>query len=77
MDFYIVRHMEADFGQLSDSFLFEMNQYFPNLQEVLYYDSIYALVLKEGNGSFGGKSAVAFLKKSELSMEEIKTVWYL
>ena len=53
-----------------------MNQYFPNLQEVLYYDSIYALVLKEGNGSFGGKSAVAFLKKSELSMEEIRTVQY-
>lgn len=51
-----------------------MKKYFPNLQEVLYYDAIYALALKEGNGSFSGKGAVTFLRKSELSMEEIKTV---
>ena len=51
-----------------------MAKYFPNLQEVLYYDAIYALALKEGNGSFSGKAAVGFFRKSELSTEEIKTV---
>lgn len=52
-----------------------MEKYFPNLQEVLYYDAVYSLALKEGNGSFCGKGAVSFFKKSNLSMEEIKTVW--
>lgn len=52
-----------------------MEKYFPNLQEVLYYDAIYSLALKEGNGSFCGKGAVSFFKKCNLSMEEIKTVW--
>lgn len=51
-----------------------MNKYFPNLQEILYYDAIYALAVKEGNGSFRGKEAVTFFRKSNLSMEEIKTV---
>ena len=51
-----------------------MTEIIPNCQEVLYYDAIYAFALKDSSEALSGKSAVSFLMKSNLGMEEIKKV---
>ena len=51
-----------------------MTQYIRNCQEVLYYDAVYALAVKDDADALSGKSAVSFLKKSGLSGEDIKKV---
>ena len=51
-----------------------MTQYIQNYQEVLYYDSIYAFALKDDSDALSGKAAVTFLKKSNLSAEDIRRV---
>ena len=51
-----------------------MTQYIQNYQEVLYYDAVYAFAIKDDSDALSGKAAVSFLRKSNLSAEDIKKV---
>ena len=58
----------------SQSSIESMTQYIQIYQEVLYYDAVYAFAIKDDSDALSGKAAVSFLRKSNLSAEDIKKV---
>ena len=51
-----------------------MDRVLTNWQEVLYYDAIFASITNDSSDVLEGKAAVAFLRKSNLPIEDIKAV---
>lgn len=51
-----------------------MDRVLTNWQEVLYYDAIFASITNDTSDDLEGKEAVAFLRRSQLPMEDIKAV---
>lgn len=51
-----------------------MDRVLTNWQEVLYYDAIFASITNDASDELEGKETVAFLRRSQLPMEDIKAV---
>ena len=54
---------------------FIMSELLLNKQEVLYYDAVFASLTEGKEDVIRGKEAVSILRQSELSSDEIKSVY--